>query len=168
MPNGWLVSLAILGPNLLWLFLPPRDAPGPFPRKSPRWVGALEAIGRLGVLAVPCFLRAVPCFLRMEIAGPREWVGVGVMGLALVVYYGGWSRYFLMGRRYELLYRSLFKLPIPLAVSPVVFFIAASVVLDSAALAVMALVFGGPHIYLSYRESGYYKAPYGCTKALET
>lgn len=95
----------------------------------------------------------VPCFLRVEIAGPWDWGGVGVMGLALAIYYGAWARYFLKGRRYELLYQPLFALPIPLAVSPVVFFIAASAVLNSMALAVLAALFGGPHIYLSYRES---------------
>lgn len=86
--------------------------------------------------------------------------------MALAICYGAWARYFLRGRRHELLYQSLFKLPIPLAVSPVVFFIAASAVLNSAALAVMAMLSGGPHIYLSYRESRCSKAPHGYTKAL--
>ncbi len=146
MPNGWPVTLAVLWPNLLWLLLPPRDAPSSSPPEFPRWVGVLETVGRLGVFVVPCFS-------RVEFAGSHDWGGVGVMGLALAIYYGGWTRYFLMGRRYELLYRSLLKFPIPLAVSPVVYFIAAAAVLNSAALAAMSVLFGDPHIYLSYRES---------------
>ena len=111
-----------------------------------RPLGLLEGIGRLGVFVVPLFY-------RVGIAGPWKWGCVGAMALSLALYYAGWARYFASGRRRAVLYRPLLGIPIPLAVSPVVYFAAASTLLDSIPLAVAAL-FGGPHIYLSHLEAG--------------
>ncbi len=149
MPGGWMITLAALWPNLLWALLPPRGMPdsgGGAEARSPRLLETMEQIGRMGVFIVPLFY-------RVEISGPLERICAGVMALALTIYYVGWARYFLRGRSHPSLYQALIKIPVPLAVSPVVYFAAASVVLHSAVLAAMAGLFGASHIYLSYQEA---------------
>jgi len=149
MPNGWIVTLAALWPNLLWMLFPPRETSGSGRRASAWLTGLLEGLERIGRIG----LFVVPLFYRIEISGPLEKICAGGMVLALTVYYAGWARYYLRGRDRSLLYKALLKIPIPLAVSPVVYFGAASVVLHSAVLAVVVALFGLSHIPLSHRES---------------
>ncbi len=149
MPGGWMISLAALWPNLLWMLFPARGMPhfdGRADARLPRVLETTERIGRTGVFIVPLFH-------QVGVSSPLERICVGIMMLALILYYVGWARYFLRGRNYLLLYKALFKMPVPLATSPVAYFGAASVVLHSAALATVAVLFGSSHIYLSYQES---------------
>ena len=71
----------------------------------------------------------------------------------LFVYYVAWLRFFLKGRQYMLLYSPLMGLPLPMVVSPIAYFLAASVFLSSWFLGVFAVVLAIGHIYISKVES---------------
>jgi hypothetical protein len=149
MPIGWLISLLILAPNLLWMRFPPVEVPPPSasPKSWPTKVlEVVENIGRLGVFVIS-FLH------HIELSGAAEKFSAALMLAALAVYYLGWLRYFRQGRLYALLFRPWLGLPVPLAISPAVYFAAASVVLHSVLLAATAALFGIAHITLSWQEA---------------
>jgi hypothetical protein len=93
----------------------------------------------------------IPVFCRLRLATASMLAGE-VMLLALAFYYTGWARYFTRGRTPVLLFKPLFGVPLPLAVSPVVYFLAASVPLRSLPLAASAVVFGVAHVAISLSE----------------
>jgi hypothetical protein len=147
--RGWLVSVLILLPNLLWLLFPPRGAPVEERAQRSRltlWMEALEWAGRLGTLAIPFFYRG-------EVFTGWQAGALVVMALSLLLYYAGWVRYFLRGREYRLLFEPFLGVPLPLAVAPMVYFLAAAVVLASWPLAVATVVFAVGHLYTSRRSA---------------
>jgi len=149
MPNGWIIALAAMFPNVFWMVFPPRETPPPDeePSTGPtKLLKILEQIGRMGVFVVPFFY-------RINISGTGERICAGIMLLALAVYYAGWARYFLRGREYALLYKAMLNIPVPLAISPVVYFGAASLLLHSPILAIVAILLGVSHIPLGYQQA---------------
>jgi hypothetical protein len=128
--------------------LPPRNTP-PGQSVTTVWLrvlGVLEATGRLAVFVVPFFFR-----IRVATCGDR--IAAGVMAVALGIYYTGWWRYLRYGRDYGWLWKPLWGIPVPLAVSPVLYFAAASIVLHSAALTVAAAVLAVSRVPLSNRQA---------------
>lgn len=148
MPNGGWVALTVLIPNLLWLIFPPKDAaPSGSEGPSRRSVlQPLEAVARAAVFAVPFFYSVGPLDVLTALA-------FAFMGISLAVYYLGWIRYFLGGRRYRHLWMPLAGIPVPLAVAPTVYFLCASVALGSWPLAAASILLAFTHIPLSLRES---------------
>jgi hypothetical protein len=145
---GWMVPVAVLFPNVLWAVLP--GAAWPASRTTAtqpwtRWVEFVECVGRAAVFILPVFY-------RFKLGTPASVVAVLAMLLALAFYYVGWIRYFTRGREPELLYKRLLGVPLPLAVSPVVYFLAASVALEPSPLAVAAVVFGAAHVAIGSSE----------------
>jgi hypothetical protein len=148
---GWVVPVAVAIPNVVWAVFPARErqpvhaaTSGPV---APKWVEWVERVGQVSVFVLP-FL------YRFDLVSPASLVALGLMGLALAFYYLGWLRYFLCGRRPEMLYRSLLGVPLPLSVSPVAFFLASSFVLRSVPLAIASLAFGGAHVVVSRTAHG--------------
>ncbi len=154
MPNGWIITVAVLVPNLLWMLWPPTHVPasGEESSRRARAVTVVEWIGRIGVFVIPLLY-------PIEVSGLLEQVSAGILVGALGWYYAGWVRYFFGGREYRLLYAPLLRVPLPLAVSPVVYFAAGSIILHSVALAVATVVFGVAHLYVSYHEARRTPAP---------
>lgn len=72
---------------------------------------------------------------------------------ALILYYAGWIRYIILGRAEVLLYRSLLSIPLPMAVMPVIYFLAAAVLLDSVWLLLAAIALGAGHLTASWLHS---------------
>ena len=148
MPLGWLVSVLILAPNVLWIRYPP-VAPPPVAPASPsplaRLMEAMERVGQVSAFVIPFFS-------SVEIEGASTIVALIVMTIALACYYAGWARYFLHGRAYRLLYAPLAIVPLPMVISPVLFFMAASLFLRSWPLAIAALILGIGHLYVSNTE----------------
>lgn len=95
----------------------------------------------------------LPVFSRFELEKTASRAGLAAMLLALGLYYAAWARYFTR-RDPLLLYEPLCGVPLPLAVSPVICLLAASIPLRSAPLAVAAVVFGVAHIAISWAEYG--------------
>ena len=147
--SGWIIPSLVALPNVAWAVLP--SSPGSSPRSGsresePRILAFLEGAGRIGVFGLPFFLN-----LHVSTATERFCLGVAV--LALGIYYLGWARYFLRGRLPELLYRPFAGIPVPLAISPITYFLACSGLTRSIALALVTLVFGAAHISLSVRRA---------------
>jgi hypothetical protein len=105
----------------------------------------LEWVGRLAALLIPFFY-------RIEVEGARHIVSLAVMALSLLLYYAGWTRYFARGRSYALLFKPLLGIPIPLAISPIVYLLAASVLFGSWYLALATVILGIGHLWISYQE----------------
>ena len=106
----------------------------------------LEGVGRIGVFSVPLFL-------SLSVSTPADDLALCVAVAALAFYYLVWARYFLQGRTAALLYRQIAGIPVPLAVSPVVFLLACSVLTRSLLLAFVTVAFGSAHIFLSVLRS---------------
>jgi hypothetical protein len=130
------------------MVFPPRGKPegeaGPRDRFH-RVMEVLEWVGRIAALVIPFFY-------RIDVQGTRQVVALVVMALALLVYYTGWVRYFTRGRSYALLFEPLLGIPIPLAISPIVYLLAASALLGSWYLVVATMILGFGHLSISYRE----------------
>jgi hypothetical protein len=144
MPLGGLITLAVLLPNLLMLFLPPREVPATIDEKEPRYrmMEIIERVGQAGVFLIP-FFYPLPVLRAASVDA------LAVMVLALLFYYSGWARYVSKGHRYVLLYAPFLGVPLPMAISPVVYFAAASVFLGAWPLAAAAVVLAVGHLYIS-------------------
>ncbi len=146
---GWAVPVAVLLPNALWLVLPSAAAPPARPPTTPpSWARRGEPVEWVGRAAV--FI--IPVFCRFSLGSTAGMLALAAMLLSLAFYYTGWARYFTRGRTPVLLFKPLFGVPLPLAVSPVVYFLAASVALRSVPLAVSAVAFGVAHVAISLFE----------------
>ena len=135
---GLLIALAILAPSFLLFPFPPTGAPDPAPRTS-TIAGVLERVGQVGCLVLAVIVAPMP--------GHPAWL---VALIALVaVYYLLWARYLAGGRRFRLLYAPLGPIPVPLALAPVLAFLAASAWMQNWLLAVAAVVLGVGHVTVS-------------------
>jgi hypothetical protein len=145
---GGLVAVLLLLPNVLWMILPPRgDAPTSGHVAEPFW-RALEIVEWLGRIAA----LVIPFFYRITVREPWQVVALVVTVLALLFYYAGWVRYFCGGRRHTLLFAPLAGVPVPLAISPIVYLLGASALLGSWPLAVATAVLGAAHVPISWRD----------------
>lgn len=144
MPLGGLITLAVLLPNLLMLFLPPREVPATVGEKDSRYrmMEVIERVGQAGVFMIPFFY-------PLPVLRVASVDALAVMVLALLFYYSGWARYVSKGHRYVLLYAPFLGVPLPMAISPLVYFAAASVFLSAWPLAVATVVLAVGHLYIS-------------------
>ena len=149
MPSGWITPLPIALPNIAWAALPSAPASHPAAGRlepEPRLLVFVERVGRVGIFVLPFFL-------NVQVTTVTDRLCLGLAALALAIYYLGWARYFGHGRLPELLYRPLGGIPVPLAVTPVAYFLACSGPTRSPALALITLAFGAAHISLSLRRA---------------
>ncbi|MHA2025405.1 MAG: hypothetical protein ACW98U_05830 [Candidatus Thorarchaeota archaeon] len=144
---GALITLAILIPNFLWMVRPPIDQPIEEENvsRSDRILEVTENLGRIAVFVLPLFYEP-----SLRTFG--EWIFFSVMLLMLIIYYSGYIRYFLRGRRFELLSAPLGPIGLPLVVAPVAYYFSASVVLRSVLLFVATMVFGIAHFIVSWKS----------------
>ena len=137
-PLGLVVSLAVLAPNLLLLAFPPRgQAPHPV---IPTWLAWLERAGQALCVVVPAI--TAPGALH------APWPTVGAVATAIAVA-ASWAlslRYLAAGRPWSALYRPAWRVPVPMAVAPVLAFLAASVWLGDGWIALSAVVLAAGHI----------------------
>jgi hypothetical protein len=133
-PLGLIVSVGVLAPNLLLVWFPPRT---PLPSVSvpglARW---LERAGQALCMAVPA----------ITAPGPVVWWWLLPAASGLACYYILWGRYLATGREPAALYRPWHGVPIPMAILPVIVFVAAAAWLNDIWIAVAALVLAAGHI----------------------
>jgi hypothetical protein len=141
-PNGGLISILALIPNLLFFVFPPRDIPREL-SKPTCGLEVLEWIGRIGVFAIPFF-----CWI--EIVGMLELIAAAIMIGALGLYYAGWLRYMRRDQSFALLFQPMLGIPLPMAVAPIVYFYAASIVLHSPLLFLATVLLTIGHLYVSH------------------
>lgn len=146
MPLGGIVTLAILLPNILYLLMPPREKPQQVKNSGLlEKLEIVERIGQAGSFLIP-FLYPLPALRETSVDA------LAVMVLALLFYYSGWVRYASKGHRYLLLYAPFLGVPLPMAISPVVYFGAAAVFFSSWPLAAAAALLAAGHIPISNAE----------------
>ena len=144
-PASLLISVAVLLPNLLFIALPPTKGESTGKPAEPRSFAICERVGQAGCLVLPLFFPLG--FSRGYVFA--AWV---VMALSLAFYYAGWLRFFIRGRDYALLFTPMSGIPIPMAISPVLYLLASSVPLGSIWQAVAATVLAVGHIPITARE----------------
>lgn len=133
-PLGLAVSVAVLAPNLLMLAFPPRT---PMPQaRIPAPLTWLERAGQALCLVVPAVTAAG------ELHG---WWAVPAAA-AVAIYWALWVRYLASDRRASALYRPLWRLPVPMAVLPVIAFAATAAWLSNGWIAVAAGILAAGHI----------------------
>lgn len=142
-PTSLFIPFMVLLPNLLFFRRAPHNMSG---QPDPSLIFSVaEGIGRIGTMIVPLFF-------AVQLRHGYEMISLIVMILSLLLYYGGWCRYFLNDREYGLLFKPFRGIPIPLAISPVLYFLAGSVILHSFLLFMFSIVFAAGHIPNSLRE----------------
>lgn len=147
LPGGLVTGLLLL-PNVLWMIFPPRDQPtenAGTVKRSWRVLEIVEWVGRIATLVIPFFY-------RISVREAWQVAALVVTVAALFFYYAGWARYFAGGRRYALLFAPLVGVPVPLAISPIVYLLSSAALLGSWPLALAALVLGASHIPISWRD----------------
>lgn len=133
-PFGLVVSLAVLAPNLLLVAFPPRT---PIPQvRVPSALTLLERAGQALCLVVPAITAA---------GDLRGWWAVAVV-VAVALYWALWGRYLASTRSAASLYSPLWRVPVPMAILPVIAFSAAAAWLSNGWIALAALVLAAGHI----------------------
>ncbi|NIN93243.1 hypothetical protein GTO36_09775 [bacterium] len=148
-PLGGIISLAVLLPNILALFFPPTIRLANVPQPSDKLLQIMTVVERIGQVGS----LVIPFFYRLSLARAKDAVALAVMIGALILYYTGWVRYIILGRDEALFYRSLLRIPLPMAVMPVIYFLAAAVLLDSVWLLLASIALGAGHLTVSWLHS---------------
>ncbi len=147
-PLGGLITLVVLLPNLIVVFFPPtQKLSGSLPIDDGRLqtMTIIERIGQIGSFVMPFFY-------QLPQLNTLGFVAVLIMAVTMALYYAGWIRY-LIRRSEELFYQPLLGIPLPMAVMPVVYFLAASILLGSIWLMVAAVLLGIGHITVTWLNS---------------
>ncbi len=132
-------------PNVLYAAFPPLNLQKYGSPKDSRLLTSVERLGQTSSFILPIFF-------GLSYAGTLVLLAWAIMGISLATYYAGWIRYFARGRDYALLFRPIVGIPVPMAASPVVFFLVSSFVLGSIWQAIAAIVLGVGHITITARE----------------
>jgi hypothetical protein len=113
---GTILALLIILPSILyWLLFPPRNVPEAAGTGAGHLFGVLEKTGQMACIAL-----AVLSGGNFLAHGFGLWAAL--TAACMILYYALWVRYIAAGRAYALLYKSLWGIPIPMAVFPVLAF----------------------------------------------
>jgi hypothetical protein len=96
----------------------------------------LERAGQALCLVVPA----------ITASGELRWWWVAPATVALATYDGLWGRYLASGREFATLYRPLLRVPVPMAILPVVVFLSAGAWLSNGWIAAAAVVLAAGHV----------------------
>ncbi|ETT56371.1 hypothetical protein MKZ07_15835 [Paenibacillus sp. FSL P4-0338] len=143
---GFIISLLVLLPNLIFLFFPPRSVPDSL-NSAPLVFTLLERAGQ-----ITCFM--LPILFGRLISAQTLGVSAVLMALCLLVYYGGWVRYFRSGRAFTALFKPWLGIPVPMAVFPALYFLLLGVWLQSWLFIVSACLFAAGHLVNSWSVYG--------------
>lgn len=78
--------------------------------------------------------------------GPISWGWAALVVAAIVGYLGLWARYLFTGLRADALFGSVLRVPVPMAILPVVAFLATAAWLSNPWIAIAAVVLAIGHI----------------------
>lgn len=134
-----IIPIAVLLPSLFILGRPPRNMPTKIENKEIPIFKIAEGMGRLGVFLLPIF-SSIHHDKQVEVL---SLIG---MFIFLLLYYVGWVRYFKGDREYRLLFSPMIGIPVPLAITPILYFLCSSIVLHSYLLFISSLILAIGHI----------------------
>ncbi|MEX1378004.1 MAG: hypothetical protein AB1Z23_11115 [Eubacteriales bacterium] len=146
--NLWIIFILLL-PNILLFFFPAINIPIENSRPD-KWsiVLILERVGQAAVFILPLFIKITTD------SSCKKYV-LAFMIFSVVIYYICWGRFYFQGRMFSLMYKNLWIIPIPMAVFPVLYFFAASVLMDSWIYAGASFIFAAGHILESWYISSH-------------
>lgn len=141
--NLLFVLLPLL-PNILFFIKRPSEvvSGGPI-RGIWRLFEALERVGQVG-----CF--TLPLFFAAKFDGGM--IFVFCMAGALAFYYIGWVRYYINGRRYHCLFKPMLGIPVPLAISPIVYYLFTALLIQSVWMLLAVAILAAGHIPVSCKS----------------
>lgn len=139
--TGLIITASILLPNLLMIFLPPKEMPSKV-KNAGVFFTIIERIGQGA-----CFL--LPVFSKDYIEAANLGVWFILAAVCVAFYYGLWVRYALK-RDFGLLFAPLAFIPIPMAVFPVLAFAFIAVWIFSIWLGIAAVVLAVGHFANSW------------------
>ncbi|MEG0914050.1 MAG: hypothetical protein RSD35_05845 [Oscillospiraceae bacterium] len=134
---GILISLIITLPNVIYFILPVRNRPVGLCRNS-KIFNAFEIVGRVLCIASPVFSG-----FKFNSASLNIWFWL--MSGCIVAYYCLWFRYVFGNMEFNLLYKPIFKISVPMAVFLILAFIFAGLWIGSKFIICSALIFGIGH-----------------------
>lgn len=114
--KGTIIVVISLLPSTVMVFFPPVNQ-SKIQGKIPLTI--LEITGRIAIIFILLFAKN-----SFERKIDIWFILMCIFGL---IYYVGWIRFFFSGRTYELLYKPLFFIPIPLAIFPILAFTFAAI-----------------------------------------
>jgi len=145
-----LIPVLIVLPNLLLVLLPPLYIPL-LKKEAPIWL-VFERLGQAGVFLVPLFH-------RIQLDTVMKQAAFALIIIALTVYYFCWWRFFRNKRRYTWLFQPLGIVPIPMAVMPLLYFLASAIILESPSMFLAVICLGLGHLPISYKSYMQIKYP---------
>lgn len=149
-PLSLIITLLVLIPNIIFSLKKPANKPANLPKEN-IVLAVIENIGRYGVFIIPLFY-------AIDISGIWEIIAVSMMGLMLLQYYVCWIRYFLRGNDFKWMFLPFIKIPIPLAISPVIYFMLSSIILHSLPMLIFSLLLAVGHIPISWQQYKHIKS----------
>lgn len=144
--QGFIISLLVLLPNLIFIFFQPRGVPGSLD-SVPLVFTLLERAGQITCLMMPIL------FGRL-LAAQSFGLPAALMALCMLVYYGCWVRYYRSGRAFAMLFKPWLGIPVPMAVFPALYFLLLGVWLQSWLFVVPACLFAAGHLVNSWSVYG--------------
>lgn len=139
---GLIIVLLAMLPNFFYFLFPPVNVPAAA-ANGVKALDIIESICRIGFMLLLIFLINRN---KVNLRSPY----LILMFVFLMLYYALWIKYFAGGRDYQLLGQSFLFIPGPMAVSPVVYFVAASLWLGNLPACIVTILFGIVHIIISY------------------
>jgi hypothetical protein len=143
-PFPLIITILVLIPNIFFALKKPVNKPANLP-KEPLILTIIENIGRYGVFIIPLFY-------KIDVSGVFEKIAAAVMGLMLLLYYACWIRYFRNGSDFKRMFLPFIKIPVPLAISPVLYFMLSSIILHSFPMLIFSLLLAIGHIPISWQQ----------------
>lgn len=143
-PLSLIITLLVLIPNIAFSLKQPVNKPSNLPKEN-IILAVIENIGRYGVFIIPLFY-------AVDLSGAFEIIAISLMGVMLLIYYVCWIRYFLRGNEFKWMFLPLMRIPIPLAISPVLYFMLSSVILHSIPMLIFSLLLAAGHILISWQQ----------------
>lgn len=136
--KGAVVVLLILLPNLIFLVLPPRNAPEAM-KDGGLLVNVLEHSARMLFIAVLMLTTKD----KQGLCASPLFIG---MCFCLIAYYGLWIRYAVGGGEFSLLSARILGIPAPMAVFPILYMLFAALWFSSVPALVSAGLFAIGHM----------------------
>jgi hypothetical protein len=140
-PISLIIPLIVLLPNLIFFRMNSSESNRNKEKENPV-LSAAEGIGRIGVFLLPVFS-------VIHVVHFYEMIALLGMLISIAFYYFGWIRYFIRNREFRLLFTPIMGIPVPMAISPSVYFLFAAVVLHSPYLFISSLILAAGHIPIS-------------------
>jgi len=143
--GGW-VTIIVLLPNLFALIYPPLDSDNKKDihkeHTKYRIMEILERVGQISSFVLP-FLYTIDGSMLLN----RKFIVIGMM-ICILVYYFCWIR-FLVERKREYFYKKILIIPLPMALTPILYFVMSALLFESKYLLVGSILLAVGHIYIS-------------------